>query len=575
MPKHAARAPGGNQRDEASDPASARGSDADGGRSPSLTTRTPTGQADSVLEPPSVDELRRRTSRGFLWTMLQSVGSRILSTLVFITLARLLAPSEFGLVAFAAVFVSLLQLLVYAGYNQALVQLKTVDKKDYDTVFWTGVTVGALLTTLLAGLAPVIARLVDEPQLTPVLRVMSIAILIAALGSGHQAVLQRELRFGSLAVRRMLASLASSVVGLGMALYGAGVWALVGQTIALAVGSVIALWVASGYRPGLGFSFRRLRNILRTSLYMLSTSLLFFAIQRSDDFLIGAILGTRALGFYSVAYRLLLLLLDVLATSIQTVAFPTFARLQEQSDRLRSGFIRMTRLAATVAVPIFLLVGVMAPEVVELAFGPSWAQSVPVMQVLAVFGALQVILQLNTSMLNSIGRASTAFGIQLLNAITTIIAFVVAVNFGIVWVAAALTLRAYLFAPVSLVAVCRHTGLRLRTLMAALVPPFFFAALTAALCLVVQSAVADLPAIVRLVCIAVAGLTAYLLLLLLFARSYLSDVAVVAKGIRPGRRPGSRTAELAGRSDGSGALLTGSTQVSDKAGTSAPMHKDA
>jgi O-antigen/teichoic acid export membrane protein len=502
-------------------------------------TTTDTGTGGDVHGVPRLEGLRERTSRGVAWTLLQAMGSRLLSATVFIVLARLLPPDAFGVVALASVFVALFQLLTYGGYNQALVQLQDADKKDYDTVFWTGLWIGGGLTAGLFAAAPYVGEVVGEPTLSPVLQVMSLAVLIAALGSGHQAVLQREMRFGSLAVRRMLASVASSVVGLGMALAGYGVWALVGQTIALSVGGTATLWIASGYRPGLGFSLARLRRILKISSYMLGSRLLQFATQRSDDLLIGAVLGARALGFYSVAYRLLTLLLDVLATSVQTVAFATLSRLQNERQRLRLAFSRMTRLAATVAVPVFFIVGVTAPELVSVIFGDAWLSSVPVMRILAVYGALQVTLQLNGSLLNSIGQASTALGIHVLNAVTTLLAIAGAVPFGIVWVAIAVTVRAYLLAPVSVLAVCRHTGMKSTVFIRSLLPPFLSATVMAGSCLVVQPHLDDFSAVSKLAILIVLGGTIYVLLLWAFARSYLVDLVHVARDMvrRPGRRP--------------------------------------
>nr|MBA2624810.1 oligosaccharide flippase family protein [Acidimicrobiia bacterium] len=175
--------------------------------------------------------LRRSAVRGVGWSALQTVASRSLSTVVFVVLARLVEPEDFGLVAIASVFVALLTVLADQGFGQALVQRPVLERTHLDTAFWLNVTIGALLALLLAGTAGAIANLFDEADLAPLLRALAMVPLISALGVVPSSLLRRDLAFASLAVRGLVGTAAGGVVGIAAAVAGAGAWALVAQLV--------------------------------------------------------------------------------------------------------------------------------------------------------------------------------------------------------------------------------------------------------------------------------------------------------------------------------------------------------
>ncbi|HEU0214277.1 MAG TPA: oligosaccharide flippase family protein, partial [Jiangellaceae bacterium] len=194
--------------------------------------------------------LGRTAVRGLAWTMLRSVSSRLVGSLVFVVLARLLDPRAFGTIALASVFVVLLSLLVEAGFGEALIQRKEVTSSDLDTAFWLSNAMGTGLALIMAASAGVVGELLGQPELAPVLRVLSLVLVLAALASVPQALLRRELAFRQIAIRGVAATLAGGAVGVGMAVAGWGVWSLVGQILANTVVGTAALWLACPWRPG-------------------------------------------------------------------------------------------------------------------------------------------------------------------------------------------------------------------------------------------------------------------------------------------------------------------------------------
>lgn len=491
--------------------------------------------------------LKRSATLGILWSAGQALLSRGFNVAVFVLLARLLAPQAFGLVATATVFVALLQVFIYAGFGQALVQRESLDDADLDTVFWTSVGFGVLFTAVLFGCAPLLAAAYAQPGLTALLRGLSFACLLVSLGGVHGALLQRRLQFRSLATRTLGANLVAGAVAVTAALVGAGVWSLVLQTLALAGTRTVLVWLATGWRPGRSVALSRLRPIFRVSRNILGVNFLQFLNQRTDDFLIGLFLGPVALGLYTVAYRLLLLMLDVLVGTIQTVAFPTLARLQGDPERLRRAYLSGSRLCCAVAIPAFALVATVAPELTRVFFGSRWHDSARIMTILALFGLLQGPLQLAANALTGVGRPEVVFRIGLANTVTQVVGFAVAVRFGIGWVAVSFVVRAYLLAPLWFLALRRIVGLGVRAQLAAyLTPVACSAVLVAAVLAARHLVVPDQAAGVRLAVLAAVGTAAYVAGLAVVGRPLLRELAGYATTLRTGRSGRARVHGVAG-----------------------------
>lgn len=195
-------------------------------------------------------------------------------------------------------------------------------------------------------------------------------------------------------------------------------------------------------------------------------------VRRSDDFLIGYFLGPTLLGYYTVGYRLILTMIRLVTGIINSVAFPTFSRIQHKPDRMRHAFYRVTQYTSLLAFPVFFGMAALAPELIPALFGEKWAPSVPVMQILALIGILQSVIFLNGSVIRARGKPSWQFGIMLLTATCTVIGFLLAVRWGIVAVAASFVIVGYLLSPVSIVAVRRLLNVSFRAYLGQFVKPF-------------------------------------------------------------------------------------------------------
>jgi O-antigen/teichoic acid export membrane protein len=399
---------------------------------------------------PTPGGLQRHVVRGLAWTLIGTWGRQGLDLLVFIVLARLLAPAEIGLVALATVFVLFAQLIVDQGLGDALVQRRDITRSHIDTAFWAAMATGLLLTiAMLLGAGP-ISVILKEPGLQPILQVLSVTFILTAVTSIQIALLRRALAFRSVALRAIAASAGGGVVGVVMAFWGAGAWALVGQQVASSVFSVLTLWWVTNWRPSFHASRSDFRELFGFGIHIVGSDVLTFLTRNLDSLLIGAVLGPLALGFYTVGFRILSASQTVLVQITRKMTFPVFSRLQHDRDRMRRAYFRVTRASALAIVPGYVGLSLVATELTIVLFGGRWQQSGLVATILLLTGPVVSIQAFSIALLNAVGRPDVAFRFRLLTTLTSVVGFAVAVPFGIVAVAVAYVVRGYVLLPLNL-----------------------------------------------------------------------------------------------------------------------------
>ena len=414
--------------------------------------------------------LQQKAVKGIFWSFVQKWGRAGLTTITFVILSRLLAPEAFGLVALATAFTVFIELFLDQGFGSAIVQREKLDPEHLDTAFWLNVLTSILMTGGLIAVSGLLGVLFDDPRLASVLRWLSITLILSGLSSTQISILQRKLAFKEFAIRSMVANAVGGIVGIIMAFSGYGVWSLVGQDLASGVVRAIILWRSSDWRPGFKVSKSHYKELVTFGAPIVGNNALTVLTKRSDDLLIGYFLGPTLLGFYTIGYQLLLIIIRLVTEVTNSVAFPTFSRIQHQPERMRKAFYKVTQYTSVFAFPVFIGLAVLAPEIVPAVFGEKWTPSIPVMQVLALIGVLQSVLFFNGSVIKASGKPSWQFGIMLLNTVGSVLAFLLVVRLGIVAVAAAFVAVGYLLAPVSYIAVRRLIQIDFRTYLWQFIP---------------------------------------------------------------------------------------------------------
>ncbi len=478
--------------------------------------------------------LRQKAVKGVIWSAIQRFGNQAVSFIVFFCLARLLEPEAFGLVALASVFLAFVQIFLNQGFAEAIVQREELEPEHLDTAFWVSLGMSIFLTLMSLSVAGFVAEGFNQPELTPIIRWLSLGFLLSAFNSVQQAIFRRNLAFKALALRSLVASIAGGTVGIFMAFSGYGVWSLVGQQLTNNVTGILVLWWASDWKPGFKVSPKHFQELFNFGINILGFNLLNFFNRRSDDFLIGYFLGPTALGYYNIAYRLLLLMTNLLTNTMMQVALPTFARLQSQPEKMRKAFYTATQLSSLIAFPTFLGMIVLAPELIPFVFGENWLPSIPVMQVLACIGILHSISYFNQSVILAMGKPAWRMAINAVNAVGNVIAFMIVVRWGILAVAAAYVIRGYLFLPLPLWAIKKLIDINFKTYWSQFIAPFLGAIIMAAAIVGLKFALADaliLPGLIA-VCIAM-GIIIYSLMIKIINPDLFDQVLNLAQSIRP------------------------------------------
>jgi PST family polysaccharide transporter len=414
---------------------------------------------------------QEKIAKGIVWSATRLWGKQLITFLVFVVLSRLLEPEAFGLVALASVFTAFMTIFVDQGFGQAIVQKAEIEQKHLDTAFWTGILIGGLLTIVTIAASTFIADLFNEIRLVPIIRWLSLNFIFAAFSSIQKTILRRNLAFKSLAIRSMFEAVIAGMVGVTMAYMGFGVWSLVAMTLVGSLVGAIVLWRVCDWRPGLNISGKHFRELSTFGLNIVGIKILDFFNRRSYDLLIGYFLGPVILGYYTIAYKLLLVMIQLLTGIITSVAFPAFSRLQYDIKRMQVAFYRATQYTSLIAFPAFLGMSIIAPELIIALFGEKWASSVPIMQVLAFVGLLHSVSLFNASVIKAAGKPSWQLGIMLITSICITLVFFLVVEQGIVAIATAYVVCSYMLSPISIWAVKRLIQINLRTLFMQFIAP--------------------------------------------------------------------------------------------------------
>ena len=403
--------------------------------------------------------LRAQAVRGLKWQAIEIGGRQLLSLVVFTTLARLLDPSAFGLVAMVGVYLAFVALFIDQGLGTALIQRKDLEPQHLHTAFWFINIAGLVLFALSLALAPWVARLMAEPQLVPLIRWASAALLFGSLASVQSSLFVRDMDFRRPAIRTLLANLAGGGVGIGLALGGYGVWALVFQQVTAAAVGAAFIWSVSSYRPKLVFSFTHLRDLIGVSAAVFGTSLLWFVSSRADQFFIGRFLGAGPLGFYSVAQRLPDLARNAIAQPVGAISLPAMSRMQGDHERLAKAVYAGMLPVAVVGFPVFLGLAAAAPVLVPLIFGAKWEPSVLLLQLLAIYTLANFLQIFFHPLLIATGGAGSYLVLNVLHAAGTISACFLGASWGAPWLVAGLILNTSFVAVLAFAYLARRVGL--------------------------------------------------------------------------------------------------------------------
>lgn len=387
--------------------------------------------------------LKQNLGRSTAWMSLAATGNSVISFIIFIVLSRILSATDIGLVAFALIVVEIGKLIVNAGLSQAVIQRADWNNTYASTCFYLNVTFSVIVTFITMFIAAPLIAHYYEHQAAPILKVLSIIFFLEGLKAVHEGKLKREFSFRVIALRTIIGSLASGVLGIYLALNGYGVWALVWQQIVCQLLITYITISSAKWMPNFTFSWSQAKQILSFSAPLTGAQIIGNIGSKIFEMLVGIMIGPAALGFYRVGGRALYILQDVVLKPLETTILSALSRI-DQPQQQALGVIRIIRMSCYITFPIFFGAAAIGPEFITFAFGEKWAMSGYIMTALAVGVApLVIILQIN-AVLTASGNSRLVMVLAVITFIGNCIFGFIAIPFGLIATACAFSIRSYL-----------------------------------------------------------------------------------------------------------------------------------
>jgi O-antigen/teichoic acid export membrane protein len=416
-------------------------------------------------------DLKGRSVRGGVLSVVAQVAQILLQSVSTVVLARLLTPTDFGLVAMVTAVTAIAAGFADLGLTEATIQRKEITHNQVSTLFWINVAMGLFLTLLTAAMAPVLAWFYREPRLVGITLVVSLTFLIGSLRGQHNALLKRQMRFTSIAMRDVTSYVVGVSVAVTMAWQGAGYWAIVALPLTLSLSQMVLSWLMVKWKPGLPHPDPEVRSMIGFGGNIAVSYMIFNWISNADNILIGWYWGAGPLGLYSRAYNLLILAIHQITAPTVSVAIPAFSRIQGDAKLFARYYLRIINLIVWISASLFGFLFVAAEPVIVLVLGEKWRQAAPVFRILTISALGQLLLQSTLWLFVSRGQSGRLLKLMLIIAPITIGSFVIGLPFGIKWVALSLSLVLLTALPWILKFSFRGTDLTLRRLGRALVYP--------------------------------------------------------------------------------------------------------
>jgi O-antigen/teichoic acid export membrane protein len=392
-----------------------------------------------------LDDLEGRTIFGTFITIAAQVIKFLLNLAFIMVLARLLTPKDFGLYAMVTTMMGFLWVFQDVGLSMATVQRQEINHIQVSNLFWINVGVGSLVTLVVAASAPVIAWFYREPRLVDITLVLSVTFLLTTSTVQHYALLNRQMRFGAIAIIEIVSVLGSYLTGVGMALSGYGYWALVGANVMQVAVRLVLAWLISGWQPRLPCRNAQTWHLLSFGANITIGNLINTLARGLDNVLIGRFFGPVAVGLYSRASILLMRPLEQFTLPMNAVLVPALSRVQTQPERYRRTFLRVYEAMALVS---FLSTGfllALARPLTLVVLGAKWEQAVPIFAGFAIAALWLPLTGASNWLFQTQGRGKDWLFASSLCSCITIASFIAGLPFGPVGLAIAFSTAGLLF----------------------------------------------------------------------------------------------------------------------------------
>lgn len=343
--------------------------------------------------------MKNTTIKNFIWRFAERCGAQLVTFIVSIVLARLLSPEDYGTIALVTVFTTILQVFVDSGLGTALIQKKNADDLDFSSVFYFNFVVCIILYMGMFLAAPVIARFYGDSSLVPIIRVISLTIVISGVKGIQQSYVSRNMLFKRFFFATLGGTIFSAFLGVGLAYAGFGVWAIVAQQLSNTMIDTLILWITVKWRPKKMFSWKRLKGLLSFGWKLLVSSLLDTVYNNLRNLIIGKFYSSADLAYYNQGDKFPKLIVTNINSSIDSVLLPTLSSAQDDRERVKNMTRRAIKTSTYIMAPLMVGLAFCATPIVRLVLTEKWLPCVPYLQ---IFCITYMFWPIHTANLNAI-----------------------------------------------------------------------------------------------------------------------------------------------------------------------------
>lgn len=374
---------------------------------------------------------KQKAKSGMGWSFLIQGGNQIINFIVSVILARILLPSEFGLIGMIAIFIIISKEFVNGGFSSSLIRTKEVDNGDYSTVFFINIITSVLMYVLLFFTAPYVAQFYEEPILTDLIRVLGIILLVSAFSFVQSTKLNKDLDFKTQFKLQLPALILSAAISIWMALSGYGVWSLVIRDLSYATFATLQLWFYSNWKPSLIFDKTKLKTHFNFGYKLSLTQIINTLFDNLYKVIIGKFFSAAQLGFYTRAKSLVEMPSGFFVSAFNRVAYPLLSSIGNDEKKLKSVYSRLMKMLVFVITPILIYLGIIAEPLIKLLLTEKWLPAVPYFQLLIISGLFYPIHKYNLNICKVNGRSDLVLKLSMFENFLLLIGAFSAIWYGI------------------------------------------------------------------------------------------------------------------------------------------------
>lgn len=355
------------------------------------------------------ESIAKKAVKGTVWSAIDKFGVMALQFLIYVVLARLLSPEDFGALNMIMIFIWVSVACVDGGFGSALIQKKHSTQTDYSTIFFWGAGVGLIFYLIIFACSNLIANFYNMPILEPVLRIIGITLIFSGMASTQTARLQKQLRFRELALVNVGTYILAGLIAIIMAFNGYGVWSLVALTMAQTIGKVLLLYIVTQWLPSLVFSVKAFKRLFSFSGFLFLNTVMETISNNIQGMIIGKKFNATQLGYYSQASRLEYLTGMSIPQIIAIVMYPIFSQFQDDKPKLRDIISIDHRIISFLIYPLLTALIIFAPNVISMIYGDKWLPAVPYYRILMVGGFFMCLKNINSYAVAACGKSKSLF----------------------------------------------------------------------------------------------------------------------------------------------------------------------